>query len=112
MRGSDHSSLSSSRNAFSPSFLHRIAERDEPPTAGEADAAGPWHVVALSGGGFGVFRAGESPERGYRPAAVFRERWLALVAAAVLPAPGVTRPSASGRTPGRTGSPWNPRRAR
>ena len=66
MRGSDHSSLSSSHNAFSSSFLHRIAERDEPPTAGDADAAGPWYVVALSGGGFGVFRAGESPERGYR----------------------------------------------
>jgi hypothetical protein len=88
MRGSGHSSLSSSRNAFSPSFLHRIAERDEPPTAGEADAAGPWYVLALSGGGFGVFRAGESPERGHRPTAVFRERWLALVAAAVLPGTG------------------------
>jgi hypothetical protein len=88
MRGFSHSSLSSSRNAFSPSFLHRIAERDEPPTAGEADAAGPWYVAELSGGGFGVFRVGESPERGHRPAAVFRERWLALVAAAVLPGTG------------------------
>ena len=87
MRGSEHSSLSSSRNAFSPSFLHRIAERDEPPTAGEADAAGPWHVVEVSGG-FGVFREGESAERGFRPAAVFRERWLALVTAAVLPGTG------------------------
>ena len=88
MRGSDHSSLSSSHNAFSSSFLHRIAERDEPPTAGDADAAGPWYVTALPGGGFGVFREGESPERGHRPAAVFRERWLALVAAAVLPGTG------------------------
>ncbi len=88
MRGSEHSSPSSSRNAFSPSFLHRIAERDEPPAAGEADAAGPWYVAELAGGGFGVFRAGESPERGHRPAAVFRERWLALVAAAVLPGTG------------------------
>ena len=88
MRGSSHSSLSSSHNAFSSSFLHRIAERDEPPTAGDADAAGPWYVTALPGGGFGVFREGESPERGHRPAAVFRERWLALVAAAVLPGTG------------------------
>ncbi len=88
MRGSSHSSRSSSPNAFSPSFLHRIAERDEPPTAGEADAAGPWRVAEIPGGGFGVFREGESPERGHRPAAVFRDRWLALVAAAMLPGTG------------------------
>ena len=62
----DDSTLSSSRNAFSPSFLQRIAQRDEPPTAGEADLA----------------------ERGHRPAAVFQERWLALLAAAVLPGTG------------------------
>ena len=70
----------SSRNAFSPSFLHRIGERDEPPTAGEADAAGPWRVLELPGRGFGLFRSGESPARGHRPAAVLRQRWLALLA--------------------------------
>ena len=35
----------SSQNAFSPSFLRRLGERDEPPAAGEADVAGPWHVL-------------------------------------------------------------------
>jgi hypothetical protein len=88
MRSSDDSILSSSRNAFSPSFLHRIGEIDEPPTAGEADPAGPWRVLELPGRGFGLFRIGESPERGHRPAAVFRQRWLALLAAAVLPGTG------------------------
>ena len=88
MRSSEESTLSSSRNAFSPSFLHRIGERDEPPMAGEADVAGPWRVVELPGGSFGLFRIGESPERGHRPAAVFRRRWLALLAAAVLPGTG------------------------
>jgi hypothetical protein len=88
MRSSHDSILSSSRNAFSPSFLHRIGEIDEPPTAGEADAAGPWRVLELPGEGFGLFRIGESPARGYRPAARFRQRWLALLAAAVLPGTG------------------------
>ena len=40
-------------NAFSSSFLHRVAERDEPPTAGEADAAGPWRLLMLPDEGFG-----------------------------------------------------------
>ena len=38
--------------------------------------------------GFGVFRAGEHPLRGFRPVAVFADRFLALVAAAVLPGTG------------------------
>jgi hypothetical protein len=92
----DDCTLSSSRNAFSPSFLpsfllsflHRISQRDEPPTAGEADVAGPWRILEMPGQRFGVFRLGESPERGHRPAAVFRERWIALLAAAVLPGTG------------------------
>ncbi|HEX4495117.1 MAG TPA: hypothetical protein VIE43_05555 [Thermoanaerobaculia bacterium] len=75
-------------NAFSSSFLHRVAELDEPFTAGEADAAGPWRVVELPGRGFGLFRHGESTARGHRPTALFRQRWLALLAAAVLPGTG------------------------
>ncbi|HSS49497.1 MAG TPA: hypothetical protein VLX28_11175, partial [Thermoanaerobaculia bacterium] len=61
MRSSRHS-IPASPNAFSPAFLQRIAERDEPPSAGEADVAGPWHVEEMSGdaGGFGLFRLGES----------------------------------------------------
>ena len=84
----DHCIVPSSQNAFSPSFLQRIGERDEPPPAGEADASGPWRVLELPGRGFGVFRIGESPERGFGPAAVFKERWLALLALAVLPGTG------------------------
>ncbi|MFL6233541.1 MAG: hypothetical protein ACJ76N_10445 [Thermoanaerobaculia bacterium] len=88
MRGSNDSTVSSSQNAFSASFLHRFNQQDEPPTGGEADVAGPWHVEEIPGEGFGLFRAGESLERGFAPYAVFRGRWLALLAAAVLPGTG------------------------
>ncbi|MFL6258457.1 MAG: hypothetical protein ACJ76Y_01990 [Thermoanaerobaculia bacterium] len=50
--------------------------------------AGPWHVEESPGEGFGLFRAGESRERGFAPYAVFQGRWLALLAAAVLPGTG------------------------
>lgn len=89
MRSSRHSTLPSP-NAFSPAFLQRIAQRDEPPSAGEADVAGPWHVEEIPGG-FGLFRLGESQERGFEPYAVFRDRCLALLAAAVLPGTGRDR---------------------
>jgi hypothetical protein len=75
-------------NAFSRSFLQLFDERDEPPTAGEADVAGPWSIEAIPGAGFGLFRAGESLARGFVPAAVFPDRWLALLAGAVLPGTG------------------------
>ena len=88
MRSSRHSTLPSSRNAFRRSFLSRITERDEPSTAGEADVAGPWHVEELPGGLFGLYRLGESHARGFQPTAVFRDRSLALLAAAVLPGTG------------------------
>jgi len=83
MRSYPHSS-----NVFSPSFLEQIGEQDEPPTAGEADVAGPWRVEEIPALGFGLFRAGESLTRGFRPAAVFPDRWLAILAAAVLPGTG------------------------
>src|SRR5262245_9576741 len=88
MRSFDDSTPSQPSNAFSSTFLHRFGEQDEPPTAGEVDAAGPWFVEAIPGLGFGLFRAGESLTRGFRPAAVFPDRWLALLAAAVLPGTG------------------------
>jgi hypothetical protein len=75
-------------NAFNRLFLTLLDERDEPPTAGEADTAGPWGIVEVPGRGFGLFRDGESPGRGFRPYAVFHDRWLALIAAAVLPGTG------------------------
>ena len=75
-------------NAFTQSFLNRLAERDEPPTAGEADVAGPWRIEKIPGHGFGLFRLGESLRRGFAPAAVFPSRWLALICAAILPGTG------------------------
>ena len=75
-------------NAFTPSFLGRLAERDEPPTAGDADVAGPWRIEPIPNHGFGLFRLGESLARGFAPAAVFPSRWLALVCAAILPGTG------------------------
>ena len=75
-------------NAFPPLFLRRLGERDEPPTAGEADVAGPWRIEPISDHDFGLFRIGESLARGFTPVAVFPSRWLALLAAAVLPGTG------------------------
>src|SRR5262245_45118745 len=89
MRSSGNGSTpSATPNVFTPSFLHRIGEQDEPPTAGEADVAGPWFIEEISGRGCGLFRAGEGVERGFKPAAVFSDRWLALLAKAVLPGTG------------------------
>jgi len=89
MRSSHHSTLPS-LNAFSATFLQRLAQRDEPSSAGEADVAGPWHVEEVPNG-FGLFRLGESRERGFEPYAFFRDRPLALLAAAVLPGTGRDR---------------------
>ncbi len=89
MRSSRHCNPPSP-NAFSASFLQRLGERDEPSSAGEADVAGPWHIEEVSTG-FGLFRLGESEARGFEPYAVFRDRPLALLAAAVLPGTGRDR---------------------
>src|SRR5829696_4556051 len=75
-------------NVFTTQFLCRLAERDEPPTAGDADVAGPWRTEPIPGHGFGLFRSGESLARGFAPVALFPSRWLALLAAAVLPGTG------------------------
>jgi len=75
-------------NVFTSQFLCRMAERDEPPTAGGADLAGPWRIETILGKGFGLFRLGESLARGSAPVAVFPSRWLALLTAAVLPGTG------------------------
>ncbi len=88
MRSSDDRTIPPFRNVFTPSFLERLGERDEPPTAGEADVTGPWRVEEISETGFGVFRAGESAARGFRPYAVFTTRPLALLAASLLPGTG------------------------
>ena len=97
MRGSDENntpsvpSVPSLRNAFHLEFLKQIGERDEPVTAGEADAAGPWLVEKIPGAGWGLYRVGEGLARGFVPAAVFPDRFLALLAAAVIPGTGRDR---------------------
>jgi len=75
-------------NAFEATFLARLAERDEPPTAGDADVAGPWRIESIPGYGFGLFRVGETLARGFAPTAVFPSRWLALLMAGILPGTG------------------------
>jgi hypothetical protein len=89
MRSFDERSTSAHHpNSFTTQFLSRMAERDEPPTAGEADVAGPWRVEPIPVQGFGLFRVGESLARGFAPVAVFPSRWLALIMAAILPGTG------------------------
>ncbi|HEV7671275.1 MAG TPA: hypothetical protein VGS22_22385 [Thermoanaerobaculia bacterium] len=78
-------------NAFDESFLTELDRSDEPLSAAEAEAAGPWHVEELSLRGvesWGVFHAAAGPERGGHPVARFERRELALLAAAVIPATG------------------------
>jgi len=75
-------------NVFTDRFLARLAERDEPPTASDADVAGPWRIEPVPGEGFGLFRLGETLARGFEPEATFPTRWLALAAAAILPGTG------------------------
>ena len=88
MRESNESISPSFRNAFTPEFLQRIGERDEPLTGAEADVAGPWRVEELPGVGWGLYRVGEGSARQFRPHGVFRDRAVALLFAAVLPGTG------------------------
>jgi hypothetical protein len=90
MLSSDDGSTHPPTNAFDPRFLELLGERDEPPTAREADVAGPWRVEPTGEPAdqtFSLFRPGEVPGK-HRPLAVFTEPHLALLAAAVLPGVG------------------------
>ena len=69
-------------NAFDPEFLDAFKERECPPTREEARLAGPWEVRPWEDA-WGVFSIEDD-----RPRAVFRERGLALAAAALYPATG------------------------
>jgi hypothetical protein len=83
-------------NAFNPDFLRRFRARDLlAPSAGEANAVGPWVIEEIVPDG--VNPLGISYARGYAPTAIFVDRWLALVAAAVLPGLGQTRCSSVAR---------------
>ena len=70
-------------NAFAPEFLDHFAEHDEPATSLEASTSGPWRVVALDRGLWGVIQEGDAA-----PRAMFTDREVALLAAAMLPATG------------------------
>ena len=70
-------------NAFASEFLTRFSEQDDPATSLEASTCGPWRVVALDRKGWGVLQDGDTA-----PQAVFKDRDLALLAAAMLPASG------------------------
>jgi len=78
-------------NAFTPEFLARLDQQDEPLTAAQADVAGPWIVVPIPSPGWAVLRRGESLAAGDVPRAVFVHRERALLAAAVLPGTGFDR---------------------
>jgi hypothetical protein len=80
-------------NAFDAGFLarledHQEGENGEPPTASEAELAGPWRIEPLPpsyGGGYGLFRAGEDVRRGFGPHARFTSLWAAKLVASLLP---------------------------
>jgi hypothetical protein len=75
-------------NAFPPPFLSLFDDRDEPPTAHEAEVAGLPTILEIAGRGLCLYLPGERPDLGHLPIACFLERWLALLAAAVLPLTG------------------------
>ena len=83
-------------NAFDAAFLDRLEQQEEePPTAPEAELAGPWRVEPLpekDGGGFGLYREGESWQRRFEPFARFDSLWTARLVAALLP--GLARDAA------------------
>lgn len=72
---------------FTEEALERLRLDDEPPTAAEAELAGPWRIERLAAGGWGAFRRGDR-EAGRPPLGRFADRHLALLAAAVLPGLG------------------------
>ena len=78
-------------NVFTREFLRRFDERfdedAEPATAAEAVVSGVGPVFPVDEA-FAVYLPGESEEKGNLPVAVFRERWRAQLAAAVLPGTG------------------------
>src|SRR5882724_8570277 len=91
MRDRENGSTPRPSNAFTPEFLARLDQQDEPLTAAQADVAGPWIVVPIPSPGWAVLRRGESLAAGDVPRAVFAHRERALLAAAVLPGTGFDR---------------------
>lgn len=78
---------SSPPNAFAPGFLEQLQEVEEPPTASEAELAGPWKREAVPGhpGAVAVLRVWESLGEGDVPELVFVHEEGAALGAVVLP---------------------------
>lgn len=98
------SAASIPQNAFSQKYLDALHERDDVPTALEAESAGPHKLLELQEG-FGIFRLWESPENGHQPLAVFRERGVALRFLAVWNLVGQDRAFRASREAGPEGVP-------
>jgi hypothetical protein len=77
-----------SSHPFPPAFLRRLDDRDEPPTAHEAEVSGLAAIHPVPGRGFCLYLPGQRPGAEFLPVACFTERWRALLAAAVLPGTG------------------------
>jgi len=62
MRTRDDGSIAVPTHAFTPEYLELLSHRDEPVTAAEADASGPWHLEPLQSppDAWAVLREGES----------------------------------------------------
>ncbi len=95
-----------SPNAFTPEYLELLEQRDEPVTAAEADAAGPWHLEPFpEAAGWAVLREGESLEKGSAPSASFRHKAAARLVAAVIPSTGRRSRYRLGKDPDALGYP-------
>jgi hypothetical protein len=91
MRSNEDGSIripSTPSNAWNPSFLRRLDDRDEPPTAHEAEVAGLVTIHPVPGRGFCLYLPEERPGLDFLPIACFFERSRALLAAAVLAGTG------------------------
>jgi len=75
------------RNAFCQEFLASLDQRDDPPTALEAETAEPW-VLQQEGDRFGLFRPWEGFEKGDVPAGVFHSFEVGLLFRLIWPAVG------------------------
>jgi len=91
MRSSRESSTSSTRpldNAFSPTYLARLRERDDSLTAAEAELAGPWKIEPVPGrpGAVAILRIWEDLAAGDPPVGMLWHPETAQLLSVLLPA--------------------------
>src|SRR5215831_13827028 len=90
MRSSRESSTSSNLpldNAFSPTYLARLRERDDSLTAAEAELAGPWKIEPVPGrpGAVAILRIWEDLAAGDPPVGVLWHLETARLLSVLLP---------------------------